>query len=84
MARRAAARRLDQIAKTLTWFLTPEGRVANFGDSDNRKLKTEEARILPAPMAGARVFPEAGYAILRTGRGARAGCSTMTGSKPST
>ena len=78
MPGRAAGRRLDQIAKTLTWFLTPEGRVANFGDSDNRKLKVEEARILPSPMAGAKVFPEAGYAILRVGRGSRAGYLAQT------
>ncbi|KQS57589.1 hypothetical protein ASG17_02410 [Brevundimonas sp. Leaf363] len=78
MPGRAAARRLDQIARTLTWFLTPEGRVANFGDSDNRKLKVEEARILPTPTAGAKVFPEAGYAILRAGRGPRAGYLAQT------
>lgn len=78
MPGRTAARRLNQIARTLTWFLTPEGRVANFGDSDNRKLKADEARILPKMATGPMIFPEAGYAILRAGRGAGAGYLAQT------
>lgn len=73
-----AERRLDQIAGALTWFLTPEGRVANFGDSDNRKLKPHEAGILPPNQIGAKVYPEAGYAILRTGGGDQAGYLAQT------
>jgi hypothetical protein len=75
---KTAARRLAQISKSLTWFITPQGHIANFGDSDNRPLKPEERAALPPMGQGFMTYPEAGYAILRVGKGLRGGYLAQT------
>ena len=71
-------RRLIQMQRALTWFVTPEGRILNFGDSDNRPLKKGEIQPLPPLGQGFMVFPEAGYAIYRRGKGAKGGYLAQT------
>ncbi|MBC6981684.1 heparinase II/III family protein [Caulobacter sp. 17J80-11] len=47
------------VAETaLDWFVRPNGRLANFGDSDNKAYGGAH------PM-GCRAFPESGYAVVR-------------------
>lgn len=63
-------RRLDAVASTLAWFVDADGRLVNFGDSDNRTLtETEREALGPPPPPGLKLFRDGGYAILRTAAG---------------
>jgi len=70
--------RIAKIENALAWFVTPEGRIANFGDSDSRKVTHSGKWTTPLMRAvasngaagagwprGLRKFPDSGYAIVR-------------------
>jgi len=62
-------RRIDDLTASLVWFVGPDGRLVNFGDSDNRTLAPTELADLPALSRGLKVFRQGGYVILRTQAG---------------
>jgi hypothetical protein len=58
----AVARRARE---SLGWFVKPDGRLVNFGDTDNGR---PASALLPAaPLRGLKVFPRSGYVIARGG-----------------
>lgn len=46
------------------WFVMPDGRIAQFGDTDLREAR-REAELAAADDDGLMVYPESGYAIVK-------------------
>lgn len=53
---------VDRATAALPWFVFPDGRMSGMGDSDRNKLKV---RPPSARKMDARLFREAGYAVVR-------------------
>ncbi|WP_374275573.1 heparinase II/III family protein [Brevundimonas sp.] len=53
--------------RALSWFVKPDGRLVNFGDSDNRLLPPAILEDLRPLKSGMRAFADGGYAVVRAG-----------------
>ena len=56
---------IGRAERALSWFVKPDGRLANFGDSDSRLLAPSVLEDLRPLKSGMRAFAEGGYAVVR-------------------
>lgn len=57
--------KIARAERALSWFVKPDGRLVNFGDSDNRVTPPAVLEDLQPLKSGMRAFAEGGYAVVR-------------------